>query len=141
MYAELDNSLVTGNGMIDEQHRELIGRIHDLQISCENEKPMKLEAIQLLDYLADYMEFHFGEEEKLQEEIGYPGRAEHLKKHEELRRAVGELYEMLEDQEGPTDAFVEQLNKKVKEWLYSHIQGFDRSVAEFMNMRGNEQMI
>lgn len=141
MYAEFDDSLLTGNGTIDEQHRELIGRIHDLQIVCENEKPVKREAIQLLDYLSDYIEYHFAEEEKLQEEIGYPGIEEHKKKHQELRQSVGELYHMLEEQEGPTDSFVAQVNKKVMEWLYNHIQGFDRSVAEYKFMRDNEQMI
>lgn len=137
MYAEFDDSLLTDDGMIDEQHRELIGRIHNLQITCDNEKPAKREAIQLLDYL----EFHFAEEEKLQEEIGYPGIEEHKKKHQELKQSVKELHQMLEEQEGPTDDFVVQLNKKVTQWLYSHIQGFDRSVAEYKFMRDNEQMI
>lgn len=141
MYAEFDDSLLTGDGMIDEQHRELIGRIHNLQITCDNEKPAKREAIQLLDYLADYIVFHFAEEEKLQEEIGYPGIEEHKKKHQELKQSVEELHQMLEEQEGPTDDFVVQLNKKVTQWLYSHIQGFDRSVAEYKFMRDNEQMI
>lgn len=141
MYAEFDDSLLTGDGMIDEQHRELIGRIHSLQITCDNEKPAKREAIQLLDYLADYIEFHFAEEEKLQAEIGYPGIEEHKKKHQELKQSVEELHQMLEEQEGPTDDFVVQLNKKVTQWLYSHIQGFDRSVAEYKFMRDNEQMI
>lgn len=141
MYAEFDDSLLTGDGMIDEQHRELISRIHNLQITCDNEKPAKREAIQLLDYLADYIVFHFAEEEKLQEEIGYPGIEEHKKKHQELKQSVEELHQMLEEQEGPTDDFVAQLNKKVTQWLYSHIQGFDRSVAEYKFMRDNEQMI
>lgn len=141
MYAEFDDSLLTGDAMIDGQHRELIGRIHSLQVTCENEKPAKREAIRLLDYLADYIEYHFAEEEKLQEEIGYPGLAEHKKKHQELRQSVAELYEMLEDQEGPTDDFAAQVHKKVAEWLYGHIQGFDRSVAEYQYLRDNERMI
>ena len=81
MQAVFDDSLITGNKMIDTQHKELIERINKLLILCENEKPAKREAIETLDYLADYTEFHFGEEEKLQEEIGYPALAEHKKKH------------------------------------------------------------
>ena len=79
--------------------------------------------------------------EKLQEEIGYPGIAEHKKKHEELRQVVKELYAMLEEQEGPTDAFVESVNENVTNWLYNHIRGFDRSVAEYRFMRDNESRI
>ena len=36
MYAEFDDTLVTGNEMIDSQHRELIGKINDLLRSCED---------------------------------------------------------------------------------------------------------
>ncbi|MBS5545559.1 MAG: hemerythrin family protein [Lachnospiraceae bacterium] len=140
MYAEFDDSLVTGNEMIDTQHKELIGKINDLLRSCEDHADRKA-AVQMLNYLADYTEFHFNAEEQLQEEIGYPGIKEHKEKHEELRRTVSELHEMLEDQEGPSDAFVDMVNKNVTEWLYYHIKGFDRSVAEYKFMRNNEKLI
>ena len=48
---------------------------------------------------------------------------------------------MLEEQEGPTDEFVEQVNKNVTAWLYNHIRGFDRSVAEYRFMRDNAGLI
>ena len=109
MRAYFDETLFTGNTTIDEQHKELIDRINKLMILCENEKPAKKEAIKMLEYLADYTEYHFAEEEKLQEEIEYPGRKEHKKKHDELRRTVEVLHEMLEEQEGPTEDFVKQV--------------------------------
>ena len=39
---------------------------------------------------------------------------------------------MLEEEEGPTDAFVEAVNKNIVEWLLNHIQVFDKKVAEFV---------
>lgn len=140
MYAEFDDTLVTGNEMIDSQHRQLIEKINDLLRSCEENADRKA-AVKMLNYLADYTDFHFGEEERLQEEIGYPGIKEHKAKHEELRNTVKELHEMLEEQEGPTDAFVEMVNKNVTEWLYYHIKGFDRSVAEYKFMRNNQDLL
>ncbi len=140
MRAEFDNSLVTGNEMIDSQHKELIGKINGLLESCELGKD-KIAAIKTLEYLADYTEFHFGEEEKLQEEIEYPGIKEHKAEHVKLIRVVEELHEMLEEEEGPTDAFVAQVNENVIQWLYKHIKGFDRSVAEYKNMRGNSELL
>ena len=140
MRAEFDDSLVTGNEMIDSQHKELIGKINGLLGSCELGKD-KIAAVKTLEYLADYTEFHFGEEEKLQEEIEYPGIKEHKAEHKKLIQVAEELHEMLEEEEGPTAAFVEQVNKNVIEWLYKHIKGFDRSVAEFKNMRGNSEML
>ena len=140
MRAEFDESLVTGNAMIDSQHKELIDKINRLLDSCETSKD-KLVAVKTLDYLADYTEFHFGEEEKLQQSINYPGIAEHKKEHDKLRAVVQDLYTMLEEEEGPSDAFVEQVNRNVIEWLYYHIQGFDRSVAEYKNLTKNENLI
>lgn len=140
MRAQFDETLFTGNELIDGQHKELIDRINKLLILCENEKPAKEEAIQLLDYLSDYTNFHFGEEEKLQEKIEYPGLAEHKKKHEELRETVKKLYAML-NEEGATEAFVQNVNENVTEWLYYHIKGFDRSVAEYAFMRDNENRL
>ena len=105
--------------------------------SCENGND-KLAAVKTLDYLSDYTDFHFGAEEKLQEEIEYPGFEEHKKEHENLRKVVAELHEMLVEEEGPSPAFVEQVNKNVIEWLYRHIKGFDRSVAEYKFMREND---
>ncbi len=90
MRAEFDDSLVTGNEMIDGQHKELIDKINKLLDSCETSKD-KLVAIKTLDYLADYTEFHFGEEEKLQEDIQYPGIEAHKKEHDKLREVVKEL--------------------------------------------------
>ena len=135
-----DKNLETGNSLIDTQHQELIARVNKLTDSLENGKKKNV-AIQTLAFLMDYTEFHFKAEEQLQEEIGYPGIKEHKAKHEELRRTVSELHEMLEEQEGPTDDFVEMVNKNVTEWLYYHIKGFDRSVAEYKFIRNNEKMI
>ena len=140
MRAEFDETLVTGNEMIDGQNKELIDKINKLLDSCEVGND-KLTAIKTLDYLADYTDFHFGEEEKLQESISYPGIEQHKKEHEKLRRVVEELHEMLEEQEGPTEAFVAQVQENVINWLYNHIKGFDRSVAEYKNMRGNSEIL
>ena len=140
MYAEFTDDLVTGNEMIDTQHRELISKINDLLKSCE-ERSNQSGAARMLNFLADYTEYHFNAEEALQESINYPGIKEHKEKHEELRRTVQELHEMLTEEEGPTDAFVEKVTEKIRDWLYYHIQTFDRSVAEFKFMRDNADRI
>ena len=140
MRAEFDDSLVTGNEMIDSQHRELIDKINKLLDSCETSKD-KVVAVKTLDYLADYTEFHFGEEEKLQEAISYPAITEHKKEHDKLRQVVKDLYNMLEEEEGPSNAFVQKVQENIVDWFYTHIQGFDRSVAEYKNMRESNERL
>lgn len=131
MKVEFDNSLVTGNAMIDEQHKELIGKIDKLVTCCE-EGGGKVEAIKMLDYLSDYTDFHFGEEEKLQEEVSYPAIEGHKAKHAEFKKSVEELHEMLVEEEGPTDAFVAAVQKNVVDWLFDHIKNMDQALAAFV---------
>ena len=131
MKVEFDNSLVTGNAMIDEQHKELIGKIDKLVACCE-EGGGKVEAIKMLDYLSDYTDFHIGEEEKLQEEVSYPAMEGHKAKHAEFKKAVEELHEMLVEEEGPTDAFVAAVQKNVVDWLFDHIKNMDQALAAYV---------
>ncbi len=126
-----DKSLETGNELIDTQHKELIARVNKLSESCDTHVGKNV-AVQTLDFLMDYTEFHFRAEEKLQEEAGYPELAAHKAQHAAFEKAVGELREMLEEEEGPTDAFVAAVNKNVVEWLLNHIQICDKKVAAFV---------
>lgn len=136
MYIEFDENLITGNDTIDTQHRELIDRIRQFVAVCESSEG-RLKSVKMLDYLEDYTNFHFGEEEQLQERVNYPELRQHREKHAEFKRSLGELREFLEESEGPTDDFVKQVEKNVVDWLFNHIKTFDRSVAEFIYMREN----
>ena len=140
MFVEFDESLVTGNETIDTQHKECIEKIDELLISCENGDG-KVKAIKTLDYMFDYAEFHFAAEEKLQKEAEYPACEEHKAKHDEFRKAVQELHEMLEEEEGPTAAFVDAIKNNVVDWVYNHIKSFDCSVATYLHMHAHPERI
>lgn len=131
MKVEFDNSLVTGNEMIDGQHKELIAKIDKL-VTCCQEGGEKMQAIKMLDYLAEYTDFHFSAEEKLQEEVSYPAIEGHKAKHAEFKKAVDELHEMLVEEEGPTDAFVAAVEKNVVNWLFDHIKNMDQALAAYI---------
>ena len=129
-----DESLYTGNELIDGEHKELIERVNKLVESCEKGTE-KVAAVKTLDFLMDYTEFHFADEEKIQKEVGYDKLDLHHGKHEEFKKAVGELREMLEEEEGPSNAFVEAVNKNVSQWLVEHIQGWDKALADFIRAK------
>lgn len=126
-----DESLYTGNELIDGEHKELISRVNKLVESCE-QGTEKMTAIKTLDFLMDYTEYHFTDEEKLQKEVGYDQLDAHHAKHEEFKKSVGELREMLEEEEGPSEAFVTAVNKNITDWLVNHIQKWDKAVADYM---------
>ena len=137
MYAEFTDNLITGNEMIDSQHQELIQKMNDLLKSCETNQD-KIVAVKTLDYLEEYTDYHFTAEEKLQKEIEYPGYEKHKQQHEVFKQTIAELQEMLQEEEGPTPAFVEKVQENIVNWFYVHIEGFDRSVAEYKFMREND---
>ena len=126
-----DKSLETGNSLIDDQHRELIDRVNKLSESCDTSTEKNV-AVQTLDFLMDSTEFHFRAEEKLQEESGYPQLQAHKAQHAQFEKAVDELRQMLEEEEGPTDAFVAAVNRNIVVWLLNHIQVCDKKVAEYI---------
>lgn len=129
-----DESLYTGNELIDNEHKELIARVNKLVDSCEKGTE-KMTAVKTLDFLMDYTDFHFSDEEKLQQDVGYDKLDQHKAQHDAFRKSVDELREMLEEEEGPTDAFVEAVNKNVSQWLIDHIQGWDKAVAEYIRTK------
>lgn len=92
-------------------------------------------AVKRLDFLMDYTDFHFTDEEKLQQEVGYDKLDQHKRQHEAFKKSVDELRQMLEEEEGPTDAFVDAVNKNISQWLVEHIQGWDKAVADFIKAK------
>ena len=112
-----DDNLITGNKTIDTQHKELIERIQNFVTACQN-GDSKLKAIKMLDYLDEYTNFHFKEEEKLQENAGYPEYEKHHENHEEFKKTIQELQEYLQDYEGPTEQFSELVQKNVIDWRF-----------------------
>ena len=132
MTITFDNNLITGNETIDTQHKELIDRIQQFVTACESGDG-KIKAIKMLDYL--------NEEEALQEKIAYPELANHHAKHEEFKKSIQELYDFLNENEGPNEQFIEQVKRNVVDWLFHHIKTFDRSVAEYIHLHDNSERL
>ena len=140
MNITFDDNLITGNKTIDSQHQELIDRIRQFVAACES-GDSKIKAIKMLDYLDEYTNFHFQEEEDLQKKVSYPELAAHHDKHEEFKKSIQELYDYLNENEGPDDQFIEQVKRNVVDWLFQHIKTFDRSVAEYIHLHDNSERL
>ena len=140
MNITFDDNLITGNKTIDFQHQELIDRIRQFVAACES-GDSKIKAIKMLDYLDEYTNFHFQEGEDLQKKVSYPEFSGHHAKHEEFKTSIQELYDYLNENEGPDDQFIEQVKRNVVDWLFQHIKTFDRSVAEYIHLHDNSERL
>ena len=79
-----------GVELIDNQHKELFKRLsHFIQIvQSETNWEDKMDDVkETLDFMKDYVIYHFNDEERYQEEINYPDLEVHREAHAKFRKA------------------------------------------------------
>lgn len=126
MKYEVTEDLLTGNALIDSQHRQLFGAVNSLMDACSQGKG-RAQIQQTVTFLSDYVVKHFGDEERLQVQSNYPGYTGHKQFHDGYRRQLGEVSLELV-QAGPTVKALGDLNRVVAV-LISHIRTEDKRVA------------
>ncbi|HEX8988850.1 MAG TPA: bacteriohemerythrin [Rhodocyclaceae bacterium] len=125
---EWSPALALGNATIDRQHEKLF----DVAAAMVEDRD-QMRAMRTLAALSEYVIVHFRDEEKILEEAGYPGLAEHKKLHDAFRSRLARLYA---NAGGMTlDAIAAQVRVLVNEWLANHIMVADREYMKFLSGR------
>lgn len=114
-----------GIDVIDQQHRRIAEYINQLDEAHSRALSQKV-ITDLINALVDYTISHFGFEESLQEEAGYPFFTAHKKVHDLFAKRVSEFQKRLANNENIT----EELSSLLVIWLTSHIKGDDADYAE-----------
>lgn len=123
-----DDSLLTGNALVDMQHQRLFERVSDLVRSCENGS--STEQLQdMLEFLSNYVIRYFTDEEALQLEYGYPDYERHRQQHEDFKLKVRELVNRFSDG-GSSEELSRDVNRTLVRWLVQHIQSQDKKIVE-----------
>jgi len=123
-------SLSVGVGLIDEQHRKWIERLHEVESAIKSRRGMQ-QVVSTLDFLSEYTVFHFSTEEKYMLQTGYPELENHRAKHEELKKTLGNLIEDFKE-DGITEKISEAVGTFLGNWLKDHIRGVDQVFAAFL---------
>ena len=117
---------------IDLQHRQIFDRTDGLYETLEFGAPRD-DVLASLEFMIEYVRFHFTEEEALMEKHRYPGYGVHKKKHQDLLGTVMDLQERLQGSETiPRESALAFL----KDWMAEHILIQDRVFGRFLNRRG-----
>ena len=127
MIYEWDATLETGNEAIDKQHKELFAVLNAL-IAAYERGGKAGELNRAVEFLTVYVLKHFSDEEKLQEEYGYPDIKNHKIYHNEFKKTVANLVQQLEEQ-GYCDSIVKTTIQTVANWLKHHIKSDDFRLA------------
>lgn len=122
--------LAVDAGLIDEQHKQLIERMNELDRAVRHTRGVP-KIIKTLDFLIEYTDFHFGTEEKNMVELGYPQLEYHRGQHAEFVTTLKNL-EMDFEEEGATEALAESINTFMFNWLVKHIKTVDVQFGRFL---------
>ena len=125
-------SISVGCEVLDIQHAKLFALIRELRDVPQNADPL-LEyrlACRALRELADYTRVHFGDEERMLEEAGYPHLDEHRKEHDCFLKRVYEIEESMHFGAGATSLNI--FCGLLEEWWTNHILQADRRYIPYL---------
>ena len=120
------------NITIDEQHKKLISILNDLNDAMLAGKSSEI-LEEVLLRLVDYTKFHFGTEEKLMVQYGYPEKTVHVTQHNQLTTEVGDF--LIKYKQGKKFLNI-QLAEFLKDWLNHHILETDKKFGKFLVEKG-----
>jgi hemerythrin len=127
-FAEFSDDLRTGHEDIDRQHASLFEAVNRLHEAMRSHSSRQVQG-EVLAFLRTYTMEHFGAEESLMGEHGYPELASHKALHDDLVLQVREL-------EGKYAAGSMTLSIMtlhfLKDWLTSHIREHDQKFAAYL---------
>lgn len=121
---------------IDDQHKELVGCISELEQALGDGKRGARGRWSAIHHaivrLSDYTSIHFAVEESLMEIMGYPQAGEHEERHKEFVRKLLEIERESLSNEGTNEG---TLVGFLREWLQTHILDDDKRYADYFAQR------
>jgi hemerythrin len=127
-----NHACTVGVRALDDQHGILMDTMNDLRqavVKGCGQEPMSA----LLDRLIEFTRMHFFSEERLMEQSGFPGLAEHRAEHHRLIGLLRDASHRFQRGEaGPIHALLGQL----REGYMDHIAGPDQQYGPWLNERG-----
>lgn len=127
---EWDENLSVGIDTIDQQHKMLIQKLNDVSEAIESNQGEGTIA-KTLDFLFDYTNFHFSEEEKQMAKHHYPGLKHQQEQHKEFKESLGRL-ELDFEEDNATKELANYIRTFLFNWLIKHIKEVDLEFGKFV---------
>lgn len=125
-----DAKMETGIATVDRQHQELVRQVNELVAAMQKGKGREVVG-DVLVFLGKYAVEHFGTEEALMRQHGYPDYEKHRAIHESFKADFGRL--AAEMDANPTRlALTIEVQRRVMDWLRDHILNVDTRFGAFM---------
>ena len=129
-----NDNLASGSTEIDTQHKELFQRINSLLSAFDKGNAAREEVAKIVQYLTDYVVFHFGNEEKYMAKYAYSSMSAHKAQHEQFVKNFLKLKDRLL-LEGISAPLAEETKELCVDWLINHIKYSDRALGLFLKLK------
>ena len=129
-----NENLASGSSDIDSQHKELFARINKLLATFENGSLDRKEFTDIVQFLTDYVVFHFGNEEGYMAKFGYSSTSQHKAQHEQFVKSFGRLRDRMMVG-GINPELAEETKQLLVDWLINHIKYSDRALGMFLKLK------
>ncbi len=126
-----DPKLATGDSVVDHQHKTLFQMVNELHDAITAGKA-KEHLQKVLERLASYTLEHFAAEERLMGRSGYPGVAEHVRKHHDLAKKATDL---IEGYRSGKLVLSLTLSQFLADWVRHHIAEEDQKMIAWIQTR------
>ena len=132
-----DKSLETGIPLLDNQHEQIFEHSNTffIHIKCGRTGQSVRDC---LDFLEQYVLFHFQTEEAFQVDTHYPLYRDHQAKHAAIATQVKFFYVRLQSTNYDATV-VEEFRVFLSEWITNHILNEDRAFSIYYRAYGKEK--
>lgn len=120
---------------IDKQHEELFSRVSQFVTILQDSTPWeekKDKVEDILDFMGEYVIYHFNEEEEYQKVIGFPDLEQHKEIHQQFKDKVNEYVIALK--KDFNEELAKEFSGKLMTWLIFHVAGTDQKIGEYIKM-------
>lgn len=133
-----NDNLASGSAEIDNQHKELFQRISGLLEAFERGAPSREEVARIVQYLSDYVVFHFGNEETYMAKYSYSSMSAHKAQHEQFVKNFMKLRDRIL-REGINTTLAVETKELCVDWLINHIKYSDRALGLYLKLKNAGQ--
>jgi hemerythrin-like metal-binding protein len=113
-----NDSFVTGHPLVDNDHRQLIASLNELELALQ-EGAGKEQISQVLSFLNRYTREHFRREEAHMKHVNCPAYDENCREHDALVAKLDHWATRLN--QGVSTSLVLEVHREVAAWVRSHI--------------------
>lgn len=133
MALQFTPDLSTTVAEIDDQHQELFKRVDSLLAALRAGQGRE-ELVKTIQFLTDYVVFHFGVEEAYMDRYSYMDRIQHKAQHAQFVKTFLRLRDRLL-LEGINPQTTEDAKQLVVDWLINHIKYSDKGLGLFLKRK------